>query len=245
MPRKIRVAAAQPAETIGNVAKASATAIDLIAQAKQAGANLICFPEAFLQGYVCERAHVERYALSVNAPEMQDLLQGLTNRSPTIILGFIEALPDGYANSAAIIQNGQVTGCYRKTHLLPQESMFRAGEAYPVFDTGDVRFGVNICNDTNFPIAAQSIRGQRADLLVCCANNMLPRAVAEKWKDQHNAIRGQRCRETGLWMLSSDVTGQRGGHIASGPTSLINPAGEVVDQATLNQTALLLTEIIL
>jgi len=245
MSKTIRVAAAQTVEIIGDVAKASAIAVDLVKQSKDAGASLICFPECFLQGYVCERPHVERFALSVSAPEMQKFLNSIPENSPSIVLGFIEALPDGYANSAAIIQNGKIAGCYRKTHLLPRETMFIAGNAFPLFSTDDLRFGVNICNDANFPVAAQSIREQGADLLVCCANNMLPRGVAENWKDKHNAIRGQRCRETGLWLLSSDVTGCRDGLVALGPTSLLNPRGDVIQEVPLNQTALLLGDITL
>lgn len=245
MTRTIRVAAAQTEEIIADVSKASAIAIDLVERSKGAGANLICFPEAFLQGYLCERAHVERLALSLEAPEFQTFLKALPENSPTIVIGFIEALTGGYANSAAIIQNRQIAGCYRKRYLLAREKMFLPGDAFPVFEADGLRFGVNICYDTNFPEAAQSIRDQRADLLICCANNMLPREVAEKWKDRHNPIRGERCRETGMWLLSADVTGHRDECIAWGPTSLINPRGEVIDQLQLNKPGLLLSEITL
>jgi len=243
MTKTIRVAAAQTEEIIADIPKATAIAIDLVERSKDAGASLICFPEAFLQGYLCERAHVERFAMSLEDSGFRTFLNTLPDDSPTIVLGFIEALADGYANSAAIIQNRQVSGCYRKTHLLARESIFNPGCAYPVFESNGLRFGVNICYDTNFPEAARSIRDQGADLLICCANNMLPRAVAEKWKDRHNPIRGERCRETGLWLLSSDVTGHRDECIAWGPTSLIDPHGEVIEQLPLNKPGLLLTEI--
>ena len=245
MARTIRVAAAQTEEIIGDVPKALEIAIDLVERSKGADASLICFPEAFLQGYLCEREHVERFALSIKATEFQALLNALPENSPTIVIGFIEALANGYANSAAVIQNHRVTDCYRKTRLLANESMFTAGDRYPVFEVDALRFGVNICYDTNFPEAAWSIRDQGADLLICCANNMLSREVAEKWKDRHNPIRGERCRETGMWLLSADVTGYRDECIAWGPTSLIDPQGIVVDQLPLNIPGLLLSEITL
>ncbi len=46
----------------------------------------------------------------------------------------------------------------------------------------------------------------------------------------HNSVRGERCRETGLWLVSADVTGERDGRISLGPTAVPNPAGEVVAQ---------------
>ena len=243
MTSTIRVAAAQTYEIIGDASKATSVVIDLVNQSKAAGASLICFPEAFLQGYVCEKAHVEREALSTESREFRTLLNDLPENSPTVVLGFIEAIAGGYANSAAIIQSRKAIACYRKSHLLKRESIFSTGDAYPVFEVDGLRFGVIICNDANFPETARSMREQSAELLVCCANNMFPLDTAEQWKNQHNAIRSERCRETGMWLLSSDVTGHRDECVALGPTSLIAPSGEVVHQLPLNEPGLLIANI--
>ena len=245
MAKTIRVAAAQPPEFIGEVERASAHAINLLERAKKSGASLICFPEAYLQGYVASAAHVRRFALSIDADEFHCLLSRLPEQCPTIVLGFIEALDGGYSNSAAVIQNRTIVGCYRKSHLLAQEGIFIAGQAVPLFETDELKFGINICNDVNFPEAPQTIRSQGGDLLVCCANNMLPRSVAQQWKDRHNKIRAQRCCETGLWLLSSDVTGSRDENIALGPTALLNPSGRVVAELPLGKPGLLLSELVL
>ena len=50
------------------------------------------------------------------------------------------------------------------------------------------------------------------------------REAAKHWKDLHNQIRAERVRETGMWLVSADVTGERDEHrIGYGPTSVINP----------------------
>ena len=59
----------------------------------------------------------------------------------------------------------------------------------------------------------------------------------------HNFARGERCRETGLWLVSADVTGERDGCISWGPTAIINPAGKVVAQLPLEKTGLLIFDI--
>lgn len=69
---------------------------------------------------------------------------------------------------------------------------------------------------------------------------MMPRDKAEIFKEQHNVVRGERCRETGLWMISSDVTGERDGRVAWGPTAVLNPEGQVVTQLPLEKPGLLL-----
>jgi predicted amidohydrolase len=69
---------------------------------------------------------------------------------------------------------------------------------------------------------------------------MMPREKAEIFKPLHNAVRGERCRETGLWLISSDVTGERDGRIAWGPTAVLDPDGQVVAQLPLEEPGLLI-----
>jgi predicted amidohydrolase len=146
-------------------------------------------------------------------------------------------------NTAVVVDRRVLIGRYRKSHLLDSESCFDAGDQTRVFDVDGLRFGANICNDTNFPEAARKIADLGASLIVCPANNMHRRKTAEALKDRHNAVRGQRCRETGLWLVSADVTGEREGCVAWGPTAVINPAGEVAAQLPLEAPGLLIFDI--
>jgi len=59
-----------------------------------------------------------------------------------------------------------------------------------VFEAGGLRFGINICNDTNFPEAARKVAEGGGRMIVCPANNMLARQTSEAWKDRHNVVRG-------------------------------------------------------
>nr|MBP9232332.1 carbon-nitrogen hydrolase family protein [Phenylobacterium sp.] len=180
-----------------------------------------------------------RHALNLTSPEFEAILTRLPTTAPTLVLGLIEEEGGRVFNTAAVIAHGELVGRYRKTHLLAGEAFFGPGTDCPAFEAGGVRFGINICYDTNFPDAAQAVADTGATLLVCCANNMMRRANAEPWRDRHNPIRGERCRETGLWLISADVTGQRGERVAWGPTAVLNPQGEVVAQLPLDQPGLL------
>jgi predicted amidohydrolase len=59
-----------------------------------------------------------------------------------------------------------------KVHLLSSEQIFDAGSDSHVFQVDGLRFGVNICDDTNLPEAARKIADLGASLIVCPANNM-------------------------------------------------------------------------
>ncbi|SNY57807.1 carbon-nitrogen hydrolase family protein [Paractinoplanes atraurantiacus] len=231
----MRIAACQTPEILGDVEAALACAERFAADA--AGADLLLFPEGFLQGYLVTDEHVRRHALALDSAAFADILQRLTPVRPVLVLGMLERNGERFHNTAAVIHCGRLLGAYRKTQLVPGEAVFTPGDDYPVFDLAGVRFGINICYDTRFPFAAAAVAAQGARVLLVLSQNMMPRGKAEHWKDLHNAIRADRARETGMWVVSADVTGERdAGRVGWGPTGVINPDGELVAQVPLMTT---------
>lgn len=239
----IRVAAAQTIEFWRDIESAFSCLTDLSRQAEAESAKLLCLPECFLQGYLTDEASARRFALDLASAQFAELLARFPKTGPVLVIGFIEASQGKLYNSAMVISAGSLIGCYRKIHLLPCEKAFTPGEDTPIFDIAGLRVGIAICHDTNFPIAAPNIADRGATLMVCPANNMMERDRAELFRDRHNTVRADRCRETGLWLLSADVTGERDGRISWGPTALINPDGDVVDQLPLGKPGLLIVDI--
>ncbi|MEM6429432.1 MAG: carbon-nitrogen hydrolase family protein [Deinococcota bacterium] len=218
--------------------------LDYATQADLQGADVVCFPECYLQGYVVHKKLTLQLALDLSAPDFQASLERLSSIQSTLVFGLIEVCHEKLYNTAVVVKQGELLGCYRKTKLLSGEHVFEAGSEYPIFDLGDVRFGINICYDMNFSECARAVAEQGAQLLMCPANNMMRYDVAKKLKDKHNESRCQRAVESGLYILSADVTGERNGRISYGPTALINPRGEVVAQVPLLQEDMIVQEIV-
>jgi len=163
---------------------------------------------------------------------------------PVLVVGVIERSGGRLYNSAVVLQHGQVAGVYRKTHLTPGEALFSKGDEYPVFEVKGLRYGINICYDTQFADAAARIAGQRARVLLVPAQNMMRRQTAQTWQHRHNQIRAERVRETGMWLVSADVTGARGDtHVGFGPTSVMNPSADVVAQVPLMKTGMVIAQV--
>ena len=193
--------------------------------------DLLLFPECFLQGYLVESEHLRRYALDFTTTSFQRILGRLLPIRQTLVFGVIEQSGFAYFNTAVVVRRGVLQGFYRKTYLTAGERLFRAGTGYPTFDLNGLSYGINICHDTNFPEAARAVASQGARLLLVPSQNMMKRQAAETWKCRHNAIRAERVRETGMWLVSADVTGARDeSRVAYGPTSVMNPDAEVVAQ---------------
>jgi len=233
------IAAAQTPVFREDLLGATAYLAEVAGQAREVGARLLCLPEGYLQGYLTDSELARRHALNLSSDRFSGLLKELPESAPMIVVGLIETDGDHLYNTAAVIHRQALVGRYRKRHLLAGERCFRAGEDAPIFEVDCLRFGINICSDTNFASAAASVAQHGASLLLCPANNMLPQAAAVEWKDKHNRVRGERCRETGLWLMSADVTGAREDRVGWGPTAVLNPAGEVEAQLPLNTRGLL------
>jgi len=237
--KSIRIAAAQTPEFRENVGAALDYISRTVALAEAEGVALLLFPEGFLQGYLIDEVSARRIAFDLASAEFAAILDRLPKSGPMLVMGLIEIDDGRLFNTAIVIDRGVLIGRYRKAHLLRGERAFEAARESPLFAIGGLRFGINICYDTNFPEAAAKVAASGASLILCPSNNMMPREKAEIFKEQHNAVRGERCRETGLWLISSDVTGERDGRIAWGPTAVLNPEGQVVSQLPFDEPGLL------
>jgi predicted amidohydrolase len=238
------VGACQTAEILGDVDAAVGVVHGFAGQADRAGVELLVFPECFLQGYLVTERHVRVQAFRVGSARFAAVLARLATVRQMLVLGMIERHDDRYYNTALVITGGRILGRYRKRFLTAGESVFTPGETYPVFTCGDVRFGVNICYDTRFPQAAAAVAAAGAHVLLVPAQNMMRRDKALWWQDRHNEIRRQRVQETGMWLVSADVTGERDrDRIGLGPTCVIDPAGHVVAQVPTGTTGMAVAEI--
>jgi predicted amidohydrolase len=240
----VRVAACQTPEILGDVDGAVRCIRRFCELGAGECADLLLFPECFLQGYLPAEAHVSRHALSLDSTAFRSVAAKLADIEAVLVVGMIERSDTRLYNSAVVLEHGQVRGVYRKTHLTPGEAAFSEGSEYPVFQVKGLKYGINICYDTQFAEAAEPIAAQGARALLVPAQNMLRRGAAETWKYKHNQIRAERVRETGMWLVSADVTGERGAsHIGYRPTSIMDASAVVVAQVPLLETGLAVASI--
>lgn len=213
------------------------------AEAQSQGIELLCFPECFLQGYLREGEQARRHALDLTSPAFAAVLERLARWKPALVFGLIEVQRGALFNTAVVVERGCLLGSYRKTHIHAGETLFQPGSSYPTFEVGRLRFGINICYDTQFAQAAAAVAAQGAQAMLCPCNNMLRRRVAEQWQDRHHQIRAERAKETRLWIISSDVTGERDDRVGLAPTSVIDPGGKQVARVPLRAVGMVVAEI--
>jgi predicted amidohydrolase len=240
----MKVAACQPPDVRNDWTRAISLICARTLEAERVGAHLVCFPECFLQGYDTRAEYVASVAIELNSAAFDDVLENLKSLKPVVVFGLIEKENSSFYNSALAIARGKVVAHYRKAHLLKgEQAVFEPGESAPVFDVLDVRVGINICYDLVFPDSVKRAADAGAKLLVCPCSNMMPRDLAEEWKSRHNDVRAQRAKEQGIWILSSEIFGERDDLISYGPTAVIDPRGNVVAQVALLEAGMVVAEI--
>ncbi len=151
--KKLRIALAQINPTVGDIEKNTSKILDYLKKAKSSGAHLIAFPELSITGYPPEDLLLKNQFIEDNLTALS-LIQKNVEDILTVI-GFVDKKDDIY-NAAAIIYNKKIIDSYHKMYLpnygvFDEYRYFQAGTRCPVYKFGDIKIGVNICEDIWYP----------------------------------------------------------------------------------------------
>lgn len=223
----MRIAVVQCSSILDDARCTGDVIVDRLRWADREGVDLIVFPEAYLLGHSYDLETIRSRASKGNST-IAALCERVVALRATLVVGAFDLMDGQVFNSAFIVEAGQVVGRYAKAH--PNEPGVTAGSDFPVFRRSAVSYGVNICNDANYPGAAQRIADQGARLIIYPLNNMLRPETADRWREKSLANLIDRARQTGCWVASSDVTGSSGHLMSWGCTAIVTPEGNVVSR---------------
>jgi NAD+ synthase (glutamine-hydrolysing) len=145
----LRLALAQIDTRVGDIDGNVEKIREQTAAAREAGAELVLFPELALTGYPPEDLLLKEHFLR-RAREALEALAAET-RDIVALVGFPERTEDVY-NALAVLADGEIAAIYRKTMLpnygvFDEERYFQSGGGGAVIDFGDARLGLTICED--------------------------------------------------------------------------------------------------
>lgn len=236
-----KIGAVQAQDIQGDISASLRLVHEAMQQADDENLNILCFPECFLQGYTLDEVETIERALDLHSSEFKEILDTLTKYRVTTILGLIEKDASGCYNTAVVIQGGKLLGTYRIVHLF--ERNFQPGETYPVFTARGLTFGINICYDARFSEGPAELAAQGAKVIFYPLNNRLPHEKATNYRGKHIPNLVARAKESGCWVVSSDVIARDETHIGFGCTAIVNPQGEVVSRVQELETGMVSLEL--
>ena len=167
--RTFRIALAQTNSTVGDLDGNTSRIIEYIDRARDAGADLVAFPELAIPGYPPEDLLFKPQFIQENNGKLREVASA--SRDIAVVVGFADANSYVY-NAAAVLYGGEVVGRYHKIYLpnygvFDEERYFQAGTDCPVFTIAGTRVGVNICEDIWFAVGPAAVqRAAGAEVIV-------------------------------------------------------------------------------
>lgn len=214
---------------------------DRITYCERESIEILCCPETVLGGLADH--HPDPHSFAISLDDLADRLAPLTSQSVTTIIGFTE---DGGAgvlyNSVAVQMPGKPAALYRKRHPAIRKSIYTAGTHSPVFDLDGLRFGIMICNDSNFPELAAELAGQGARVIFVPTNNTL-RPEGADVVDWARSVDITRAKDNGVIIMRADVSGHGDGRLSYGSSAIVDASGTVLATGRRLMEDFLVTEL--
>ena len=149
----LRLALAQIDSRVGDLEGNARTIARRTEEARDAGAELVIFPELALTGYPPEDLLLKEHFLTAAAEALDALARD--THGIIAVVGFPERTEDVY-NAIAVLEGGEIRAVYRKTRLwnygvADELRYFQGGEGGAVIDLGAARVGLTVCEDLWVP----------------------------------------------------------------------------------------------
>ena len=136
-------------EIPGSPEDALERALLAIAQAAQAGARVVCFPEAYVPGYPWGARREGDVSASFLEHAHASVARAAGAHDIAVVLGTERYVSDKPRLTALVVKpDGQVAGYQDKVQLDPSEdARYEPGSERQVFEIEGLRFGIVICHE--------------------------------------------------------------------------------------------------
>ena len=238
MADRFRLTLAQLNATVGDLAGNAARAKAAWDTAREAGADMVAFPEMFITGYnpqdlVMKPAfhqaaitHIERLA--------RDCADG-----PAMAIGGPALESVALHNAYYILQGGRITARVFKHHL-PNETVFdekrvyTSGDVAGPYTVGPMRIGSPVCEDAWHEDVAETLAETGAEMLL--VPNGSPHYRGKITTRQNLMV--ARVIETGLPLVYLNLVGGQDDQIFDGGSFVLNPGGALALQLPMFEEAI-------
>ena len=252
MARTFRLALAQINPTVGDIPGNTAKILDYLERAREAGADLVAFPELATTGYPPEDLLFKKSFLIDNVAAMAKI--AAASHGIAVVLGYVnivslerpsEEVGPQVTNAAALCYGGKLVDTYHKIFLpnygvFDEQRYFQKGSECPVYRIAGVDVGVNICEDIWYPVGPTTVQCQAGAELVVNINASPFHAGKRAFRENMIA---QRALENGLTIAYVNTVGGQDELVFDGSSIICNTAGGLVARGPAFKEWLLITDL--
>jgi len=244
----VRVAAATPAASAGDVAANAASILGLAKQADAEGADLVVYPELCLTSYAIDDLHLQEALLDRVEAELAKLVAASATLKPVLLVGAALRRNGRLYNTAVVVARGRILGVVPKSYLPNYREYYEKRWFAPgigltglsiTLDGAEVPFGpdlifaatdfpdfifhVEICEDYWAPIPPSSLGALAGALILTnlSASNIV--VGKERERDLYGA--SQSARATAAYVYSAAGAGESTTDLAWDGQAMIHELG--------------------
>ncbi|MDD5224243.1 MAG: NAD+ synthase [bacterium] len=228
--RTLRLALSQINPTVGDLKGNAALILKYVERALALQADLVVFPELVLCGYPPEDLLLRPSFVQKNSQVLGELAQKI--RGISALIGFVDQTGDVY-NACALVAEGKVIDIYRKIHLpnygvFDEKRYFQAGKEYPVYELGETRVGVNICEDIWFPEGPARIQSLVGEAEVVINISSSPFEVGKL--DYRRKMLSARAADNQVYLAYLNLVGGQDELVFDGQAMVLDPSGRLLGE---------------
>lgn len=241
--RALRIALAQINTTVGDVDGNAERIIAAIAEAEEAGADLVAFPELAVTGYPPEDLLLKPEFIAAAQRALRRIAE--RTRETVAVCGVPDRASDLF-NAAAVLHAGEIAGVHHKRFLptysvFDEDRYFQAGTASAVFEIGGGIVGVSVCEDIWYPDGPPTVQALQggAELLVNISSS--PYCMGRF--DVRRRMLATRAADTAAFVAYVNLVGGQDELVFDGQSTIFAPDGGLLARAPAFEEALLIAEI--
>jgi NAD+ synthase (glutamine-hydrolysing) len=238
----LRIALSQMNAVVGDIAGNERAILDAISRAREAGAQLVLFPELALTGYPPEDLLLKEHFLRDTRAALDRIAAATTGI--VALVGFPEREDDVY-NALAVLADGGVQAVYRKVHLpnygvFDEQRYFQSGTGPALIELGGHKIGLTICEDIWEPGPPASAEARAGATLI--VNVSASPYHAGKGLERERML-AQRARDNLCAIAFCALVGGQDELVFDGHSLVLDHHGAVVARAAQFEEELLLATI--
>ncbi len=230
--------------TVGDIAANERKIAAGIEHARDAGAQLVAFPELAITGYPPEDLLLKDHFLRDAAAALERLAALAVGI--VAVVGFPERA-DAVYNAAAVLADGRLHGVHHKVHLpnygvFDEQRYFTAGSRASLIDLGAHRIGLTVCEDVwepGPPASTQALAGATLILNLSASPYHAGKGI------QREMMFGRRAREDRAAFAFCGLVGGQDELVFDGHSFVLDPTGALLARAGQFTEELLVCDIAL
>ena len=225
MQQTFRLTLAQLNPTVGALAANAALARAAWQTGRDAGAQMVAFPEMFITGYQTQDLILKPAFVAAAVAALEQLARDCAD-GPALGIGGPCLKGGKLHNAYYVLEAGRIATVILKHHLpndgvFDEKRVFASADVHGPYRIGPLRIGTPICEDAWHPDVAETLAESGAEILLVPNGSPYHRGKP----DQRTNLMVARVVETGLPLVYLNMVGGQDDQVFDGASFVLNPGG--------------------